>query len=82
MADSAADGVLSSEVARMVAGYLTESGCNQTRSTFINEHGDLAEFSLLVTRGILRSVDSDHLDKLVDRVFPGNNLYKSDASIH
>ena len=60
MADSAVDGVLSSEVARMVAGYLTESGCNQTRSTFINEHGDLAEFSLLVTRGILRSVDSDH----------------------
>ena len=56
--NSVSDGVLSSEIARLVAGYLTSSGCLQTRSTFINENAVLAEFSGLVQRGILRSVDS------------------------
>ena len=54
----APEGVLSSEVARLVAGYLTGAGCNRTRNVFVSEHGDLAEFSGLVRRGLLRTVDS------------------------
>ena len=42
----------------MTVCYLTSTGCTQTRSTFVNENGVLAEFSGLVQRGILRSVDS------------------------
>ena len=54
----ASDGVLNSEVARLVSGYLTSSGCSRTRAVFVEEHEDLSEFSGLVRRGLLRSVDS------------------------
>ena len=42
------DVVLDSEVARLVAGYLTASKCPQTREEFLTEHSELREFSALV----------------------------------
>jgi len=64
MASAKPGGFSASEVARLVAGYLQNSECPQTKDQFVEECSPdlkVREFSALVDQGILRTFDVDGL---------------------